>query len=322
MLAYILAIAVGLGSFALYITAFFFPELHRKSDFFWSGLGLFYALVLWVCAGRITGGVLLGQLAGVSLLGWLGWQTLTLRRAVASPAEQTEISSEVSEQLEGFSLNKLLKQVTSLFRRRKPEAKTPQTSTPTEESPELSATEAAPTPAEPPSEQTESSPEVSKQAQSSLFSKFFNRFTSPFRRGKPKANTSQTSTLAEALSESSATDPSEAATPAEEPSELESQPTSPEQPEPEDVEAARKETESKEASTPVEEAVVEAARPEVESPETDETTPAEEVAPEAELAPSAESPGEGDVEARQSRTEQTPSEQESRERRHGDAGTR
>ncbi|PSO76742.1 MAG: hypothetical protein BRC44_15245 [Cyanobacteria bacterium QS_4_48_99] len=309
MLAYILAIAVGLGSFALYITAFFFPELHRKSDFFWSGLGLFYALVLWVCAGRITGGVLLGQLAGVSLLGWLGWQTLTLR-------------SEVSEQLEGFSLNKLLKQVTSLFRRLKPEAKTPQTSTPTEESPELSATEAAPTPAEPPSEQTESSPEVSKQAQSSLFSKFFNRFTSPFRRGKPKANTSQTSTLAEALSESSATEPPEAATPAEEPSELESQPTSPEQPEPEDVEAARKETESKEASTPVEEAVVEAARPEVESPETDETTPAEEVAPEAELAPSAESPGEGDVEARQSRTEQTPSEQESRERRHGDAGTR
>ncbi|PSO83553.1 MAG: hypothetical protein BRC45_07635 [Cyanobacteria bacterium QS_5_48_63] len=309
MLAYILAIAVGLGSFALYITAFFFPELHRKSDFFWSGLGLFYALVLWVCAGRITGGVLLGQLAGVSLLGWLGWQTLTLR-------------SEVSEQVEDFSLNKLLKQVTSLFRRRKPEAKTPQTSTPTEESPELSATEAAPTPAEPPSEQTESSPEVSKQAQSSLFSKFFNRFTSPFRRGKPKANTSQTSTLAEALSESSATEPPEAATPAEEPSELESQPTSPEQPEPEDVEAARKETESKEASTPVEEAVVEAARPEVESPETDETTPAEEVAPEAELAPSAESPGEGDVEARQSRTEQTPSEQESRERRHGDAGTR
>ncbi|PSO97292.1 MAG: hypothetical protein BRC53_07355, partial [Cyanobacteria bacterium SW_6_48_11] len=96
----------------------------------------------------------------------------------------------------------------------------------------------------------------------------------------------------------------------------------PEQPEPQDVEDARKETESKEASTPVEEAVVEAARPEVESPETDETTPAEEVAPEAELAPSAESPGEGDVEARQSRTEQTPSEQESRERRHGDAGTR
>jgi len=63
VLAYLLAIAAALGSFALYISAFFFPEVHRKSDFYWSGLGLFYALVLWVCAGRITGAVLLGQMA-------------------------------------------------------------------------------------------------------------------------------------------------------------------------------------------------------------------------------------------------------------------
>ncbi|NJP11146.1 MAG: hypothetical protein HC866_18105 [Leptolyngbyaceae cyanobacterium RU_5_1] len=91
MLAYVLALVVGLGSFALYMAAFFLPEVHRKNDFIWSGIGLFYALVLWVCAGRITGGVLLGQMASVSLLGWLGWQTLTLRRHVASPDQQTPL---------------------------------------------------------------------------------------------------------------------------------------------------------------------------------------------------------------------------------------
>ena len=54
MLAYFLALAVGLGSFSIYMAAFFFPEVHRKSDFTWSGVGLFYALILWACAGRIT----------------------------------------------------------------------------------------------------------------------------------------------------------------------------------------------------------------------------------------------------------------------------
>lgn len=92
MLAYLLALVVALGSFALYMAAFFFPEVHRKNDFIWSGVGLFYALVLWVCAERITGGVLLGQTASVALLGWLGWQTLTLRRQVAPLDQQTAIS--------------------------------------------------------------------------------------------------------------------------------------------------------------------------------------------------------------------------------------
>jgi hypothetical protein len=87
MLTYLLAIAVFLGSLGLYLTAFFFPELHRKADFVWSGIGLFYGLVLWACGGRITGGVLLGQMASVSLLGWLGWQTLQLRREQV-PLEQ------------------------------------------------------------------------------------------------------------------------------------------------------------------------------------------------------------------------------------------
>ena len=91
MLAYVLALIVGLSSVALYMAAFFFPEVHRKHDFLWSGLGMFYALVLWVCAGRITGGVLLGQTASVALLGWLGWQTLVLRRQVAPLDQQTAV---------------------------------------------------------------------------------------------------------------------------------------------------------------------------------------------------------------------------------------
>lgn len=87
MLAYILALAVGFGSLSLYSFAFLFPELYRKHDLIWSGIGLFYALVLGVCAGRITGGVLLGQIASVALLGGLGWQMLNLRLA-QTPAEQ------------------------------------------------------------------------------------------------------------------------------------------------------------------------------------------------------------------------------------------
>jgi Ycf66 protein N-terminus len=89
MLAYVLALAVGIGSLGVYLAAFFLPEIHRKSDFYWSGVGLFYAAMLWVCAGRITGGVLLGQVAVVSLLGWFCWQTLTLRRQLMPVDQQT-----------------------------------------------------------------------------------------------------------------------------------------------------------------------------------------------------------------------------------------
>ena len=103
MLAYLLALTVGLGSFALYMAAFFFPEVHRKNDFIWSGVGLFYALVLWICAARITGGVLLGQAASVTLLGWLGWQTLLLRRQVAPAEQQTAVPT--SEELKATVVN-------------------------------------------------------------------------------------------------------------------------------------------------------------------------------------------------------------------------
>lgn len=105
MLAYLLALAVGLASLGIYLAAFFLPEIHRKSDFYWSGVGLFYALVLWICAGRITGGVLLGQIAGVALLGWFGWQTLTLRRQLTPKSQQTDLpsTSEVKAQAESLT---------------------------------------------------------------------------------------------------------------------------------------------------------------------------------------------------------------------------
>lgn len=92
MLTYLLAIVVALGSFTLYMAAFFFPEIHRKYDLAWSGVGLFYALVLWTCAGRLTGGVLLGQMAAAALIGWFGWQTLALRWEQTPVSRRTQVS--------------------------------------------------------------------------------------------------------------------------------------------------------------------------------------------------------------------------------------
>lgn len=92
MLAYVLAIVIAMGSFGFYMAAFFVPEIHRRQDFVWSGVGLFYAVVLWFCAGRITGAVLLGQIASVALLGWLGWQTLELRRDLTPESVRTPVA--------------------------------------------------------------------------------------------------------------------------------------------------------------------------------------------------------------------------------------
>ncbi|HEY9649169.1 MAG TPA: Ycf66 family protein [Coleofasciculaceae cyanobacterium] len=130
MLPYILALVVGIGSFALYMAAFFFPEVHRKNDLIWSGVGLFYALVLWVCAGRITGGVLLGQMASVTLLGWFGWQTLTLRRNMMAPEQQTpipdrgELQNKFGKLLPSGAIGGLQQRITGVFRKGKSEAQT------------------------------------------------------------------------------------------------------------------------------------------------------------------------------------------------------
>lgn len=85
MLPYLLAIAVGASSSVLFLTAFFLKDIHRQDDFFWSGIGLFYALVLWFCATSITGAVLLGQLAAVALLLAYFWQVIKLRGAISNP---------------------------------------------------------------------------------------------------------------------------------------------------------------------------------------------------------------------------------------------
>jgi Ycf66 protein N-terminus len=106
MLTYLLAFAVALGSLALYLSAFLYPEIHRKGDLVWSGVGLFYALVLWVCAKQITGGVLLGQMAGSALLGWFAWQTINFRWQEMSPAQSL---------VEGFSLGDLQERASKGF---------------------------------------------------------------------------------------------------------------------------------------------------------------------------------------------------------------
>jgi Ycf66 protein N-terminus len=123
MLAYFLALVVGLGSIAVYLTAFFFPEIHRKNDFIWSGVGLFYALVIWIFARRISGGLLLGHVASISLLYWFGWQTFTLRRQVTPAMQQTpvptteQLQSTIAEQVNKLSLSERLDGVKSSFGR-------------------------------------------------------------------------------------------------------------------------------------------------------------------------------------------------------------
>jgi Ycf66 protein N-terminus len=95
MLAYILAVLVGSGSVGLYIAAFFYPEIHRKQDFIWSGVGCFYALFLWVYAHQVTGGILVGQTTSVILLGWFAWQTFQLRRQLAPIDREAAIANAI-----------------------------------------------------------------------------------------------------------------------------------------------------------------------------------------------------------------------------------
>ena len=83
MLIYLLVIALALASLLLFLSAFFLPKLHRRDDFFWGSVGLFYALNLWVCRESFRGGILLGQVAATALLLSLGWQLWRLR--VLSP---------------------------------------------------------------------------------------------------------------------------------------------------------------------------------------------------------------------------------------------
>ncbi|WP_084668879.1 Ycf66 family protein [Spirulina major] len=165
MLAHFLAIAVALGSSLFYLAAFFFPEIHRQRDFFWCGVGWFYALVLWICAGRITGGVLLGQTASVALLGWLTWQTLSLRRAKTPVLEQTPISdATIAKAKNGFGLGQLVDRFRPGSSERLAPAPDPASSDASKSEPENTPEAAAPTPSDP-STPTESDPPASQESE-------------------------------------------------------------------------------------------------------------------------------------------------------------
>ena len=82
MLTHTLAWILGLGSLSLFGIAFIFPEIYRPGDRIWGGIGLFYALMLWVSSDHITTGLFLGQSAGVALIFWLGLQTMQQRQAL------------------------------------------------------------------------------------------------------------------------------------------------------------------------------------------------------------------------------------------------
>jgi hypothetical protein len=102
MLAYILSIVVAVLSLIIFSLAFFAPSLHRRDDFLWSGVGLFYALVLWLCASQITGAVLLGQTAAAVMLVSFGWQILNFRDAIAHPEKGIDLSFSVIDSIQNF----------------------------------------------------------------------------------------------------------------------------------------------------------------------------------------------------------------------------
>ena len=151
MLSYALAIAVALSSLVLFLTAFLMSDIHRKDDFLWSAVGLFYALVLWFCARNMTGAVLLGQTSASVLSIAFIWQTLKLRKAVAHPERAIAISNFSVLQ----AVNNLLK-----GKKKKPQAAT---TPPTKESPDV-VTESDISIPEAASDETESSTVDSKIA--------------------------------------------------------------------------------------------------------------------------------------------------------------
>ncbi|MGK7943176.1 MAG: Ycf66 family protein [Microcystaceae cyanobacterium] len=142
MLAYFLAIALALASLFLYLSAFLARDIHRQDDFLWSGVGLFYALILWICAGQVRGSILLGQGAAVALVLSFGWQTIQLRRAIANPDQPIDT--------EGFSVMAWLKE--RFFPKKSPSVP------PKAESPSEAVTEAPPQPTE--TEKEDSTPVV------------------------------------------------------------------------------------------------------------------------------------------------------------------
>lgn len=80
MLSFALVLIVGMGSIGLYLAAYIYPEIYRKTDIWWSGIGLFYALSLLIYRRPL--GLLLGHTASVILLVGLSYQALQRRWAM------------------------------------------------------------------------------------------------------------------------------------------------------------------------------------------------------------------------------------------------
>jgi hypothetical protein len=91
MLHSLLAWTMGLGSLGLFASGFFLPEIRRKNDLIWSGIGLFYALVMTVDSGRLRGGMILEELASVILIVWFALQILKQRRRSTPPEKLTPL---------------------------------------------------------------------------------------------------------------------------------------------------------------------------------------------------------------------------------------
>jgi hypothetical protein len=126
MLTYLLADVVAIASIALFVAgAFLLPSIKRDRDEIWSGVGLFYALVLFACAGQVRGGLLLGQIAGVALMGWLGWQAFGTRWATVPADERRKVQSltNITEQIKGIDLGNLGDQAKGLVGKVKDSAK-------------------------------------------------------------------------------------------------------------------------------------------------------------------------------------------------------
>ncbi len=126
MLTYLLAFAIALASIGLYAMTFFLPAFKREQDLIASGVGLFYALVLWICAGQVRGGLLLGQMASVALIGWLGWQAFETRWAGLSDAEkdQAKVLTEIKSKFSNIDFGKLGDQAKDLANKAKDSAST------------------------------------------------------------------------------------------------------------------------------------------------------------------------------------------------------
>jgi uncharacterized protein YqgV (UPF0045/DUF77 family) len=112
MLTYLLAAIVAIASLGLYALTFFLPAFKRERDLIWSGVGVFYALVLWICAEQVRGGLLLGQISSVAIIGWLGWEAFGARWGGLSDADReqakglTDFTTSLKEKVAAIDFSK------------------------------------------------------------------------------------------------------------------------------------------------------------------------------------------------------------------------